>query len=49
MMVRPFVKVSQFAWLKSPTDHLGHQPLHWLQFFQRIGVPAKVVRVVWTT
>lgn len=36
-----------FVEVKSPTDHLGSQQLHWLQFFQTIGVRAKVVRVIW--
>ncbi len=36
-----------FVEVKSPTDHLGPQQLHWLQFFQTIGVRAKVVRVIW--
>lgn len=36
-----------FVEVKSPTDHLGPQQLHWLQFFQTIGVKAKVVRVIW--
>jgi len=36
-----------FVEVKSPTDHLGPQQLHWLQFFQTIGVRAKVVRVSW--
>lgn len=37
----------EFVEVKSPTDHLGAQQLHWLQFFQTIGVPAKVLRVEW--
>ncbi len=37
----------EFVEVKSPTDHLGPQQLHWLQFFQTIGVQAKVVRVIW--
>jgi hypothetical protein len=37
----------EFVEVKSPTDHLGPQQLHWLQFFQTIGVHAKVVRVIW--
>lgn len=36
-----------FVEVKSPTDHLGPQQLHWLEFFQTIGVRGKVVRVVW--
>ncbi|AQG79860.1 VRR-NUC domain-containing protein [Spirosoma montaniterrae] len=37
----------EFVEVKSPTDHLGPQQLHWLEFFQTIGVHGKVVRVVW--
>lgn len=37
----------EFVEVKSPTDHLGPQQLHWLEFFQTIGVRGKVVRVVW--
>ena len=37
----------EFVEVKSPTDHLGPQQLHWLEFFHTIGVRAKVVRVVW--
>jgi hypothetical protein len=36
-----------FVEVKSPTDHLGPQQLHWLEFFQGIGVQGKVMRVVW--
>ena len=36
-----------FVEVKSPTDHLGPQQLHWLEFFQTIGVRGKVMRVVW--
>jgi VRR-NUC domain len=36
-----------FVEVKSPTDHLGSQQLHWLQYFETIGVQGKVVRVVW--
>ena len=36
-----------FVEVKSPTDHLGPQQLHWLEFFQMIGVQGKVVRVIW--
>ncbi|WP_128544779.1 VRR-NUC domain-containing protein [Larkinella soli] len=39
----------EFVEVKSPTDHLGAQQLHWLEFFQTIGVKAGVLRVVWTT
>ncbi|WP_018617735.1 VRR-NUC domain-containing protein [Spirosoma luteum] len=37
----------EFVEVKSPTDHLGPQQLHWLEFFQTIGVHGKVIRVVW--
>jgi len=33
--------------IKSPTDHLSAQQLHWIQFMQNIGVQARVLRVVW--
>ncbi len=36
-----------FIEVKSPTDHLGPQQLHWLEFFHTIGVRANVVRVIW--
>lgn len=36
-----------FVEVKSPTDHLGPQQLHWLEFFQTIGVHGKVIRVIW--
>ncbi len=36
-----------FVEVKSPTDHLGAQQLHWMEFFQTIDVPAQVVRVIW--
>ncbi|MFD1141458.1 VRR-NUC domain-containing protein [Larkinella insperata] len=38
----------EFVEVKSPTDHLGAQQLHWLEFFQMIGVHARVLRVIWT-
>ncbi|ARK09397.1 VRR-NUC domain-containing protein [Fibrella sp. ES10-3-2-2] len=37
----------EFVEVKSPTDHLGPQQLHWLEYFQTIGVHGKVVRVIW--
>ncbi|GAB4023043.1 VRR-NUC domain-containing protein [Spirosoma koreense] len=37
----------EFVEVKSPTDHLGSQQLHWLEFFQTIGVRSKVIRVIW--
>ena len=37
----------EFVEVKSPTDHLGPQQLHWLEFFQTIGVHGKVIRVIW--
>ena len=33
--------------VKSPTDHLSAQQLHWLQFLENIGVQARVLRVEW--
>ena len=33
--------------VKSPTDHLSAQQLHWLKLFDQWGVNAKVLRVVW--
>jgi VRR-NUC domain len=33
--------------VKSPTDHLSAQQLHWIQFMQQIGVKARVLRVEW--
>jgi VRR-NUC domain len=33
--------------VKSPTDHLSAQQLHWMYFMQNIGVNAYVLRVVW--
>ncbi|OIN57245.1 VRR-NUC domain-containing protein [Arsenicibacter rosenii] len=37
-----------FVEVKSPTDHLGAQQLHWLEFFQTIGVTGMVLRVIWS-
>ena len=37
-----------FVEVKSPTDHLGAQQLHWLEFFQTIGVTGMVMRVIWS-
>ena len=37
----------EFVEVKSPTDHLGPQQLHWLEFFQTISVHGKVIRVIW--
>jgi hypothetical protein len=36
-----------FVEVKSPTDNLSNQQLSWLQYFQEIGVNAKVLRVFW--
>jgi hypothetical protein len=36
-----------FVEVKSPTDNLSSQQLYWLQFFERVGVNAKVLRVEW--
>ncbi|SDM20529.1 VRR-NUC domain-containing protein [Catalinimonas alkaloidigena] len=37
----------EFIEVKSPTDQLSAQQLHWLHFFEEIGVKARVLRVVW--
>jgi VRR-NUC domain len=36
-----------FVEVKSPTDNLSNQQLSWLQYFEKIGVKAKVLRVYW--
>ncbi|MES2734441.1 MAG: VRR-NUC domain-containing protein [Bacteroidota bacterium] len=36
-----------FIEVKSPNDHLSAQQLYWLQFFEEIGIRAKVLRVKW--
>jgi hypothetical protein len=36
-----------FIEVKSPTDNLSNQQLFWLQYFERIELQAKVLRVVW--
>jgi len=36
-----------FVEVKSPTDNLSNQQLSWLQYFEEIGVKAKVLRVYW--
>lgn len=36
-----------FIEVKSPNDSLSAQQLFWLQFFEKCGVPAKVLRVEW--
>ena len=36
-----------FVEVKSPTDNLSNQQLSWLQFFEEMGVKAKVLRVYW--
>ena len=36
-----------FIEIKSPTDHLSSQQLHWQHFFERIGVVSRIVRVKW--
>jgi VRR-NUC domain len=35
--------------VKSPTDHLSAQQLHWLQIFKRENINAQVLRVEWIT
>lgn len=37
----------QFIEVKSPNDSLSAQQLHWLHFFEEIGVNASVMRVKW--
>ncbi len=37
-----------FVEVKSPTDHLSSQQLHWQHFFENIGVNSRVLRVEWT-
>lgn len=37
-----------FVEVKSPTDHLSAQQLHWQHFFEKIGVTSRVLRVDWT-
>jgi hypothetical protein len=36
-----------FAEIKSPNDHLSAQQLFWLNFFEKIGLKAKVLKVAW--
>lgn len=38
-----------FYEIKSPTDHLSAQQLHWLHFFNQVGINSKVIRVKWLT
>ena len=38
-----------FVEVKSPTDHLSAQQLHWQHFFGKIGVISRVLRVDWTS
>ena len=33
--------------VKSPTDHLSAQQLHWMHFMADLGVNARVLRVEW--
>ncbi|MDF7822109.1 VRR-NUC domain-containing protein [Runella sp. MFBS21] len=33
--------------VKSPTDHLSSQQLHWMQFMADLGIKARVLRVEW--
>lgn len=37
----------EFVEVKSPTDNLSAQQLFWLQFFEKVGMNAKVLRVGW--
>ena len=36
-----------FAEVKSPNDHLSEQQLFWLDYFNEVGIPAKILRVKW--
>jgi hypothetical protein len=36
-----------FIEIKSPTDHLSSQQLHWQHFFAEHGVQSRIVRVKW--
>lgn len=36
-----------FIEIKSPTDHLSSQQLHWQHFFKDRGIHSKIVRVKW--
>lgn len=37
----------EFIEVKSPTDHLSSQQLHWMHFMAELGVKARVLRVEW--
>lgn len=37
----------RFVEVKSPTDSLSPQQLHWLRFFKEVGIKAEVLRVEW--
>lgn len=37
----------EFIEVKSPNDSLSAQQLHWLHFFEKIGIQASVMRVKW--
>ncbi|MFN8346129.1 MAG: VRR-NUC domain-containing protein [Spirosomataceae bacterium] len=37
----------EFIEVKSPTDHLSSQQLHWMHFMADLGVKARVLRVEW--
>jgi len=36
-----------FAEVKSPNDQLSSQQLHWLQFFGKIDIPIRLIRIEW--
>ncbi|CAG4992819.1 Fanconi-associated nuclease 1 [Dyadobacter sp. CECT 9275] len=36
-----------FIEIKSPTDHLSSQQLHWQHFFEKLGITSRIVRVKW--
>lgn len=39
----------QFLEVKSPNDSLSAQQLHWLHFFEKVGIQAGVMRVQWSS
>ncbi|WP_025763615.1 VRR-NUC domain-containing protein [Dyadobacter tibetensis] len=36
-----------FLEVKSPTDHLSAQQLHWQHFFEKQGIPCRIIRIKW--
>ncbi|MEM6532344.1 MAG: VRR-NUC domain-containing protein [Myxococcota bacterium] len=37
----------EFIEVKSPNDQLSAQQLHWLRFFNAVGIRARAIRVLW--